>query len=60
LAIASYNAGAKPVWEWIQRNGDPREKGIDLVKWVELIPYGETRTYVQRVLSNLYVYRQIL
>lgn len=60
LAIASYNAGAKPVWEWIQRNGDPREKGIDLIKWVELIPYGETRTYVQRVLSNLYVYRQIL
>ncbi|MBL0942445.1 MAG: lytic transglycosylase domain-containing protein, partial [Alphaproteobacteria bacterium] len=60
LAIASYNAGATPVWEWIKRNGDPREKSVDLVKWVELIPYSETRTYVQRVLSNLYVYRQIL
>jgi soluble lytic murein transglycosylase len=60
LAIASYNAGAKPVWKWIERNGDPRQKGVDLTQWIEMIPYGETRTYIQRVLSNLYVYRQIL
>jgi len=60
LAIASYNAGATPVWKWIERNGDPRQKGVDLTQWIEMIPYGETRTYIQRVLSNLYVYRQIL
>lgn len=60
LAIASYNAGAKPVREWIKRNGDPRQKGIDLINWIEMIPYNETRTYVQRVLANLYVYRQVL
>lgn len=60
LAIASYNAGAKPVHEWIRRNGDPREKGCDLVNWIEMIPYGETRTYVQRVLANRNVYLRIL
>jgi soluble lytic murein transglycosylase len=27
------------------------------VDWIEQIPFGETRNYVQRVLENLEVYR---
>jgi soluble lytic murein transglycosylase len=30
------------------------------VQWTEMIPYGETRNYVQRVLENYQVYRHIL
>ena len=60
LTIASYNAGERPVREWIKRNGDPRANKVDIVNWIELIPYPETRTYVQRVLANLYVYQHVL
>ena len=28
-----------------------------MVDWIELIPFNETRTYVQRVLENLQIYR---
>ena len=37
--------------------GDPRSDKIDPVVWVELIPFQETRNYVQRVLGNYLVYR---
>ncbi len=37
-------------------NGDPRLPGADVVDWVELIPFSETRDYVQRVLANAVVY----
>jgi soluble lytic murein transglycosylase len=30
---------------------------IDMVDWIELIPFGETRDYVQRVLENVVIYR---
>ena len=57
LAIASYNAGKGNVRKWIAANGDPREKAIDPVRWVEKIPVTETRIYVQRVMENLQIYR---
>ena len=57
LAFAGYNAGAGRVTEWIERYGDPRDPKIDAVDWVELIPFAETRNYVQRVMENLQVYR---
>ena len=31
-----------------------------MVDWVELIPFRETRNYVQRVMEGVYVYRQKL
>ena len=37
--------------------GDPRLDNVDPVVWVELIPFQETRKYVQRVLGNYLVYR---
>jgi soluble lytic murein transglycosylase len=57
LAIAAYNAGPSRVRQWIDDLGDPRKKGVDVIDWVESIPYPETRNYVQRVLENLQVYR---
>lgn len=60
LAIAAYNAGAKPVNEWIKKYGDPRELGVDLIDWIETIPYAETRNYVQRVWENYAYYVQRL
>ncbi len=29
----------------------------DMIDWIELIPFGETRNYVQRVLENVVIYR---
>ncbi len=60
LAVASYNAGPSRAVEWIGQNGDPRDYGVDVVDWVESIPFSETRNYVQRVLENLQVYRHRL
>jgi len=57
LAIASYNAGPGRAREWMRNFGDPRQPDVDVVDWIEMIPFTETRNYVQRVLENLQVYR---
>jgi soluble lytic murein transglycosylase len=44
----------------MRENGDPRRSNVDVVDWIELISFEETRNYVQRVLENLQVYRQVL
>ena len=55
LAVASYNAGSGNVGKWVRRYGDPRGQ-VDVVKWIEAIPFVETRGYVQRVIENSVVY----
>jgi soluble lytic murein transglycosylase len=55
LAVAAYNAGSGNVRKWISRYGDPRGQ-VDMLKWIEAIPYTETRAYVQRVIENSVVY----
>ncbi|HKX07909.1 MAG TPA: lytic transglycosylase domain-containing protein [Stellaceae bacterium] len=57
LAVAAYNAGPARVSEWEHDMGDPRAKEVDVIDWVEGIPFRETRSYVQRVLENLQIYR---
>jgi soluble lytic murein transglycosylase-like protein/cytoskeletal protein CcmA (bactofilin family) len=58
LAFAGYNAGPSRVQEWLAVNGDPRARDdAAMIDWIELIPFNETRNYVQRVLENAVVYR---
>jgi soluble lytic murein transglycosylase len=55
LAVASYNAGSGNVGKWVRQYGDPRGQ-VDVLKWIEAIPFVETKGYVQRVIENSVVY----
>jgi soluble lytic murein transglycosylase len=46
-ALAAYNAGPNAVLRWLP------SKSIDSDVWIENIPYGETRTYVERILWHV-------
>lgn len=59
-AIASYNAGPGRVVRWVAEHGDPSDPSVDVIDWIERIPFSETRNYVQRVLEALHVYRERL
>jgi soluble lytic murein transglycosylase len=47
LSLAAYNAGPIPVARWLP------PKSMDADIWIENIPYGETRSYVQRVFEHI-------
>jgi len=58
LAVASYNAGSGNAGRWVRYYGDPRGR-VDVLQWIEAIPFGETKSYVQRVVENVVVYDAI-
>ena len=60
LMAAAYNAGPSRADRWIELLGDPRNPKVDLVQWVESIPFEETRNYVMRVSESLPNYKVIL
>ncbi|MEM7776700.1 MAG: transglycosylase SLT domain-containing protein [Pseudomonadota bacterium] len=57
LLLTSYNAGPGRTRQWLRNRGDPRKAQYDALDWVYEIPFEETRLYVQKVLSNMQVYR---
>ncbi|HEV8390030.1 MAG TPA: lytic transglycosylase domain-containing protein [Dongiaceae bacterium] len=57
LTAAAYNAGPNRVRDWISTYGDPRQRSIDVIDWIESIPFDETRNYVMRIIENTQVYR---
>ncbi len=57
MVSAAYNAGPTRPARWMEAYGDPREGDIDIVDWIEMIPFRETQNYVMRVTESLPVYR---
>ena len=60
LTLAAYNAGPARARRWVRDMGDPRDPKVDVVDWIENIPFSETRNYVQRVMESVEVYRRRL
>ena len=57
LVAVGYNAGPSRARDWQAQFGDPRSEEVDIVDWIELIPFRETRNYVMRVTESVLVYR---
>ncbi|WP_187429359.1 lytic transglycosylase domain-containing protein [Roseobacter fucihabitans] len=57
MMSAGYNAGPSRPDRWMITFGDPRKGEIDMIDWIEHIPFRETRNYVMRVTESLPIYR---
>ncbi|EBA12123.1 Putative soluble lytic transglycosylase [Roseobacter sp. CCS2] len=57
MIAAGYNAGPSRPLRWMDERGDPRLLEMDVVDWIEHIPFRETRNYVMRVTESIPVYQ---
>lgn len=62
MVAAGYNAGPSRPRSWMDTRGDPRRgfgnpDPVDVIDWIEHIPFRETRNYVMRVTEGIPVYR---
>ena len=62
MIAAGYNAGPSRPKSWMDERGDPRRSilnpdPVDVIDWIEHIPFRETRNYVMRVTEGIPVYR---
>ncbi|MPQ95039.1 lytic transglycosylase domain-containing protein [Thioclava sp. JE_KL1] len=57
LVASGYNAGPGRPRSWMEDRGDPRIGTVDVIDWVEMIPFTETRNYVMRVSEAIPPYR---
>jgi len=62
MIAAGYNAGPSRPKQWMDERGDPRRgfanaDPVDVVDWIEHIPFRETRNYAMRVTEGIPVYR---
>lgn len=55
LATAAYNAGPHRVSKWL-----PERHNMDAIRWIETIPYTETREYVSNVLAYMVIYEHLM
>ena len=57
MIAAGYNAGPSRPKTWMDERGDPRLGEVDILDWIELIPFRETRNYVMHVTESLPLYQ---
>lgn len=60
LATAAYNAGPYRVDRWKENKKGRDTKALEMDRWIETIPYKETRNYVKNVLTYNVIYQHIL
>lgn len=57
MVAAGYNAGPGRPVRWRKQFGDPIAGKVDMIDWIEHIPFNETRNYVMRVAESMPIYR---
>jgi soluble lytic murein transglycosylase len=57
MVSAGYNAGPGRPVRWMKQYGNPLNGKVDIIDWIEHIPFNETRNYVMRVAESMPVYR---
>ena len=51
LASAAYNAGPHRVKRWL-----PKDEEKPAARWIAMVPFNETRNYIQRILAYMAIY----
>lgn len=56
-ALSGYNAGPSRVYQWDESYGKLTPDLYQIIDRIEMIPFSETRNYVQRILETVQIYR---